>query len=89
MKIEISYTELSFLKELTHDKRMLIWREEYLPRIKNRHKKNIGEINDLFKEIMECEVNSNTAPCSDKDRCTLLLSKLNKLEQEMNEEIKG
>jgi hypothetical protein len=86
MKIEISYPELSFLRELLKEKKMKIWKENYLPRINN---KDPEVIKKLFRDMMECEIDPHSSTCSDRECCILLLSKLQKIEQKMNEDIKN
>ncbi|KKN52828.1 hypothetical protein LCGC14_0608780 [marine sediment metagenome] len=85
MKIEISYPELSFLRDILKEQKMKIWKEVYLPRINT---KDTEAIKKSFREMMECEIDPYSSTCSDRECCILLLSKLQKIEQEMNEDIK-
>ena len=86
MNLELFYTELSFLRELLQKEKMRIWREDFLPRLKDKSDKNIKEV---FDKMMESEVPLGSRVLTDTDCCKSLLQKIRNIEIQIKEDIEG
>lgn len=80
MVLELSYAEMSFLRELVGAKQQEIWQKRYLPALKKAEDKTIEEIMVLFNDTMG---KIEDIPLTDQACCAKLLHKFIKLEQEI------
>lgn len=79
MIIEMSYAEMSLLRELVKAKQLKIWRTVWLPRLRDKNK-SAEELNTLFNEIMNKEENWTL---TDTSCCQKLLSRFREAEQKV------
>ena len=80
MKLELSYAEMSLLRELVQKKQFDIWQQRYTPRL--RKGLSVEEISKTKDEIMNVPLEElkECGPVSDITCCVLLMNKFEELE---------
>ena len=85
MNLELSYAEMSLLRELVKKKQLNIWQERYAPRL--RGGLSIEEIAKTKDEIMNVPLEElkECGPINDITCCALLIDKFEQLENQVRE----
>ena len=83
MNIELSYAEMSLLRELVGKKKLKIWRTVWLPHLAN---KSYKEIEEIYKKIMDKPAHGIA---TETDCCNMLLKRFQQKEEEIKIDLKS